>query len=121
MSLSIYLDDCAFSYRLRQLLQESGYQVQIPADVQPSLIGAHDNVHFVHACKIGFILLTYNPGDFLRLHLQQPDHPGILAVYQDNVPGKDMTFVEIVSAINNLLQTEVTISGGFWVLNAYRW
>ncbi len=32
-----------------------------------------------------------------------------------------MTYAEIVSAIDNLLQTEVVISGGFWVLNGYRW
>ena len=39
MSLKIYLDDCAFSYRLRQLLRDAGYTVQIPAEVIPPLTG----------------------------------------------------------------------------------
>ncbi len=88
MNLSLYLDDCAFSHRLRYLLQEAGHIVQVPADVQPTLTGTHDHVHFAHARRMRFVLLTYNPGDFLKLHQQQPDHSGILAVYQDNLLAK---------------------------------
>jgi hypothetical protein len=121
LSLAIYLDDCAFSYRLRQLLLEAGHQVQIPAEVEPSLVGAADEVHFAHAQVTKQVILTLNPADFHQLHQQYPDHSGILAVYQDNDPAKDMNYAEIVRAIANLEQTGVIIAGGFWPLNVYRW
>jgi hypothetical protein len=100
---------------------EAGHRVQIPADVRPSLRGAADDVHFAHACTTQQIILTYNAVDFLRLHKQHPDHYGILAVYQDNDSAKDMTYADIVRAIANLEYTGVSIAGGFWSLNAYRW
>ena len=121
MSLPLYLDDCAFSYRLRQLLVEGGHTVQIPAEVDPPLTGAGDPFHFAHALETGRIILTYNPKDFLLLHNATPIHPGILAVYQDNDPSRDMSYADIVRAIANLQQIQPDLSGGFWVLNHYRW
>lgn len=111
MSLILYLDDCAFSHRLRQLLIEAGHDVQIPADA----------VHFAHAKENERVILTFNPRDFLDLHEQDPNHPGILAVYQDNDPTRDMSYRDIVQALSNLESTGVTVSGEFWSLNAYRW
>ena len=121
MSLTIYLDDCAFSHRLRQLLIEAGHDVQIPADVTPPLTGAADEVHFAHVQAAGRAILTMNPKDFFHLHQQFPNHPGILAVYQDNDPTRDMRYADIVRAIGNLENSGVPIGGGFWVLNAYQW
>jgi hypothetical protein len=121
LSLRIYLDDCAFSYRLRQLLVTAGHIVQIPAEVDPPLTGQADEVHFTHVRATGQLILTYNPADFERLHGQYPDHPGILAVYQDNNPARDMTYADVVRAIANLQEIGVTFAGGFWPLNAYQW
>ena len=42
-------------------------------------------------------------------------------VYQDNDPARDMSYREIIQAIANLESTDVTIAGGFWPLNVYRW
>jgi len=121
LSLNLYLDDCAFSYALRRLLIAAGHDVEIPADVEPSLTGADDAAHFAHARVAGRVILTYNPADFRVLHVQTPLHPGILAVYQDNDPAKDMSYREIVQAIANLETAGVDITCGFWVLNVYRW
>ncbi len=55
-----------------------------------------------------------------EIHNQKPDHPGILVVYQDNDPARDMSYREIIQAIANLESTDVTIAGGFWPLNVYR-
>lgn len=121
MSLRIYLDDCAFSHRLRQLLIAAGHHVQVPADVEPPLTGAKDPVHFAHAIATGQTILTYNPADFQQLHEHNSAHMGILAVYQDNDPRRDMTYHDIVQAIANLENTGIEIPGGFWVLNAYQW
>lgn len=119
MSLNIYLDDCAFSYQLRQLLLEAGHDVQVPADI--ALSGATDETHFAHAQAVNRIILTMNAKDFFALHQEFPDHPGILAVYQDNDPTKDMRYRDIVRAITNLENTRVAVAQGFWSLNAYRW
>ena len=121
MSLAIYLDDCAFSHTLRRLLLEAGHTVQIPADVEPSLTGAADEVHFAHAQTTNQVILTLNPADFKQLHQQFPDHAGILAVYQDNDPTRDMSYADIVRAIANLERTGLIIAGAFWILNGYQW
>lgn len=85
------------------------------------MTGAADDRHFAHARTTSQVILTYNPADFLHLHNLASDHPGILAVYQDNDPSKDMTYADIVQAIANLENTTTTVAGGFWVLNAYQW
>ncbi|MCB0062299.1 MAG: DUF5615 family PIN-like protein [Caldilineaceae bacterium] len=121
MSLKIYLDDCAYSYRLRQLLLEAGYQVQIPVEAEPSLVGAKNAVHFAYAQRTQQLLLTYNPSDFEQLHWADKDHAGILAVYQDNDITRDMSYQDIVRAIQNLVSINIPLTGGFWVLNAYQW
>jgi len=56
-----------------------------------------------------------------EIHNHKPDHPGILVVYQDNDPARDTSYREIIQAIANLESTDVTIAGGFWPLNVYRW
>jgi len=121
LSLALYLDDCAFSHELRRLLLRAGHDVETPADVHPPLTGEDDATHFAHAKAVGCAILTLNPRDFKELHDQDPDHPGILAVYQDNDPVKDMNYRQIVQAISNLESTSVSIAGGFWSLNVYRW
>jgi hypothetical protein len=121
LSLALYLDDCAFSHELRRLLVEAGHTVETPADVNPPLTGEDDPIHFAHARATGQIILTLNARDFKEMHDQDSDHPGILVVYQDNDPARDMSYREIVQAIANLEKTGVTIAGGFWPLNLYRW
>lgn len=121
LNLSIYLDDCAFSYRLREMLIEAGHKVQIPADVDPPLTGAKDHMHFEYARTNHQVLLTYNPEDFRELHRQTPNHSGIFGVYQDNDPTRDMTYSDVVRAINNLLEIQPDLNNGFWTLNHYQW
>jgi hypothetical protein len=95
--------------------------VKIPAEVNPSLMGSDDTIHFAHARVTRRVILTFNPKDFKVLHDRHSEHPGILAVYHDNNPTKDMSYAEIVRAIANLERSVFDILGGFWVLNAYRW
>lgn len=95
--------------------------MQIPAEVEPPLTGADDEVHFAYVRRTGQVILTYNPADFLKLHQQFPEHSGILAVYQDNDPSKDMTYADIVRAIANLEGIGAAFPGHFWPLNAFQW
>ena len=84
-------------------------------------MGADDATHLAHAQTAERTLLTFNPCDFKALHDQKFSHSGILAVYQDNDPDRDMSYRDIVDAIANLEQSVPQIVGGFWTLNAYRW
>jgi hypothetical protein len=121
LSLRLYLDDCIYSHELRRLLVEAGHDVQVPADVRPPLTGREDRRHLEYACASHRALLTKNPRDFLELHRQSTSHAGILAVYLDNDPQRDMGQREIVRAIANLEATGAILAGGFWSLNSYRW
>lgn len=66
-------------------------------------------------------ILTLNPRDFKALHDQDAAHAGVLAIYQDNDPTRDMRYADIVRAIANPERSVPQIASGFWILNAYRW
>jgi hypothetical protein len=117
LSLHLYLDDCAFSKRLRDNLQAHGYDVVIPLDC--GLLGAADEAHFEYAKLHRLILITMNPRAFESLHKRDASHSGILAVYQDN-DARDMTYDDISRAITSLERSGTTIEGQFHVLNARR-
>ena len=119
MSPEIYLDDCAYDKELVAQLKKSGYKVVTPFDSH--LVGQPDSLHFAYASQNDLILLTKNPHDFEVLHTLNPEHAGIIAVYQDNDPSKDMTASDIVEAIRNLIASKVPVKGQFHVLNAWRW
>ena len=110
MSLNLYLDDCSNSDLLADLLRQSGHRVVRPTDASVGLVGADDEVHFAFAAANDLAIITKNPSDFQHLHDLDPHHSGILAVYQDNDPSRDMSDAEIVKAIKNL--EAATQSGG---------
>jgi hypothetical protein len=56
-------------------------------------------------------LLTRNCNDFLKLHQLNSNHFGILAVYQDSDPLKNMSYQGIVQAIGNLKAVEMDLTG----------
>lgn len=121
MSLRLYLDDCSFAHELRRLLREAGHDVETAADVVPPLTGKADLAHWRHAKAVGRAIVTRNPKDFESLHALDPEHLGVIAIYLDNDPTRDMSHRDVVRAIANLEATGVTIAGGFWPLNSYRW
>ena len=96
LSLPLYLDDCAYHKVLLSLLQGAGHQVVYPA--QAGISGKKDPVHFDYAKKNSLVLITKNPKDFLDLHHHDSNHAGILGIYQDNDPTRDMSHAEIVQA-----------------------
>ena len=102
MPLKLYLDDCANSDLLADLLRQVGHQVFRPADANVGLVGADDDVHFAFAAANDLTIITKNPSDFEDLHNIDQAHSGILAVYQDNDPTRDMSDAAIVNAIQNL-------------------
>ena len=100
MALNLYLDDCANSDLLAELLTHAGHRVVRPADV--GLTGEDDDVHLSHAVQHGLIVVTKDPDDFHELHPLNPNHHGIFGIYQDNDLGKDMSHADVVRAIANI-------------------
>jgi predicted nuclease of predicted toxin-antitoxin system len=119
LTIDLYLDDCIFSHVLRRLLLLAGFRVVIPADV--GLSGARDREHFAYARDHGLTLVTRDPDDFLLLHGAQSDHAGLLLVYRENNPARDMSAVDIVRAIQNILAAGIPIAGQVHVLNHWRY
>ncbi len=117
MSLRLYLDDCVFAWRLRDILLLNGHEVVTPREAD--LLGADDDVHFAYARRHNLVIVTANPKDFAILHRSHPEHPGIFAIYQDNDP-RDMSYEEIARAIANIVDAGVEIAGQFHVLNMWR-
>ena len=119
MSQKIYLDDCAYAKDLLKLLEAAGHQVTTPKQV--GITGRDDEMHFRYAAESGLILLTKNPDDFLELHQKDSQHAGVVLVYQDNDPERDMSHADIVRAIGNLEKAGVVFAGRCHVLNAWRY
>lgn len=125
MALNLYLDDCSNSNLLADLLRQGGHRVVRPTDDEVGLSGEDDDVHFGFAAAHGFAVITKNPADFKALHDLDQRHSGILAVYQDNDPSRDMSNADIARAIRNL--EEATHQGGppihgeFHTLNDWRY
>lgn len=124
-AFGVYLDESAFAYDIAAALEAHGYRVITPRDV--GLLGAPDEEHLEYASTAGIPLLTRDSRDFGHLHMLSgstaaaPRHSGILAVYEDNDPAKDMSPREIARAIANLLAAAVPIAGEFHVLNRWRY
>ena len=124
MALNLYLDDCSNSNLLADLLLRAGHRVVRPTDSGVDMDGEDDETHLAYAVEHGLTIVTKNPADFEALHDEDQEHSGILAVYQDNNPARDMTDADIVRAIANLEhaveQGGEPIEGEFHNLNLWR-
>jgi hypothetical protein len=112
--LHLYLDDCADSDLLHDLLRQAGHTVVRPRDAH--LDGADDDSHLAYTAQNGLILVTKNPADFLDLHYHNPNHHGIFGIYQDNDASKDMTEADIVAAIGKI---EATVQHGYQIAQEF--
>jgi predicted nuclease of predicted toxin-antitoxin system len=120
--MRLYLDDDLDGNVLIGLLRHAGYEVVSPRAVGTR--GVHDPVHLRYAVDHGLVLRTANAKDFLALHAQwQQDgqeHPGMLLVYRENNPQRDMTFQEIARAVSRLEQVGIPLQNTYQNLNFWR-
>lgn len=56
-----------------------------------------------------------------ELHQTNSVHPGILAVYQDMDTAKNMSYLVIANAVDNLVATNLELAGQFIVLNQWNY
>lgn len=82
--------------------------------------GTTDPEMFDLAQSLERVLLTHNSEAFHELHRERPGHRGIMAVYRDADPRKNLNHAEIVVAIRRLETSGVPIAGDFHVLNCWR-
>lgn len=121
MALNLYLDDCANSDLLADLLRQAGHTVVRPTEAGTS--GIEDEAHLAYAKAHGLVLVTKDPDDFEDLHDLDQNHPGIFGVYQDNDVTRDMGPADIVAVIAKIeaaIPQGYPIAGAFHNLNAWR-
>jgi hypothetical protein len=118
----IYLDECADHDLLAHFLQQAGHIVQTPRIAKT--IGTDDLVHLEYAAQNQYVLLTYNPNDFLLLHYQwqqqNRSHSGIFLVYKENDVTRDISYRGTVRAINRLIASSLPIANQVHNLNQWR-
>lgn len=117
--MRLLLDEDTQAKRLVLLLRSQGHDVVTVADCDHR--GVTDAEVLAIAKSYGRVLLTRNCADFLALHRQHGDHPGILCVFQDNDPSKALSYLGIAQSLKNLEDAAVPLRGAFLALNAWRY
>jgi hypothetical protein len=86
--------------------------------------GASDAQHFTQAIRHTAALLTRNYKDFIALHdlirTAEGHHPGLLLVYLENDPTRDMTPRSIAKVVSRLEAAAVPLVDHVYVLNHWR-
>jgi predicted nuclease of predicted toxin-antitoxin system len=118
LTLQLLVDECIQARFLVDLLNQAGHAVLTVTDA--TLSGCADPVIFQFAIQANRVLLTSNCEDFVTLANGQR-HPGILLVYQNANSSKDMSYSEIVKAIENLESTNLPLMDCCHVLNHYNY
>jgi predicted nuclease of predicted toxin-antitoxin system len=115
--LRLLLDEDSQSRRLIQLLREQGHDILTVGEAGRA--GASDPEVMRLAAATDRILLTRNCADFLDLHRENPEHRGILCVFQEADRIKSMSWPEIARALKNLEEASVQLRSQFMALNAW--
>ena len=120
--MKVYLDDDMDSNALIGLLQKGGHEVVSPRATGTR--GKTDEEHLHYAAGHGLALLTANAGDFVELHqqwmLRHDSHHGILVIYRENNPVRDMTLQEIAQAIKQIERSGLPLRNSCYNLNFWR-
>ena len=120
--MRLYLDDDLDGNVLLDLLRHAGHVVVSPRAVGNR--GIEDPAHLRYAADGDLVLLTANAQDFLALHVQWrengQDHAGMLLVYRENNPQRDMTFQEMARAVSRLEQSGIPLRNTYHNLNFWR-
>lgn len=119
MSLKLLLDEDSQAKYLVNLLRGAGHDVVTVNET--SLGGLQDIAVFDYARQHKRVILTRNCSDFLELHKVNLIHAGILAVYQDSDPSKNMSYQSIAKAIANLEMSGYNLENQFVILNQWNW
>ena len=120
--MRVYLDDDLDSNLLIGLLRKDGHEVISPRAAGTR--GIKDNEHLNFATSHSAVLVTANALDFVQLHDEcitgQLEHPGILIVYRENNPSRDMNYHQIAESVTRIEKSGVPLANAFHNLNFWR-
>jgi predicted nuclease of predicted toxin-antitoxin system len=100
------------------ILRGDGHDVVAIGELEKN--GTPDPEVFDLAQSLERVLLTHNTEDFHELHRERSAHRGIMAVYRDADPRKNMNYAQIAAAIRRVETSGVTVAGHFQMLNHWR-
>jgi hypothetical protein len=117
--MRLYLDDNLTDRRVVAQLHRAGHTVVLPAEI--GYAGASDAQHFAQVVRYTATLLTRHYKDCIELHdlirTAGGHHPGLLLVYLENDPTRDMTPRSIAMALSRLEAVTVPLVDHVYVLN----
>lgn len=113
--MRILVDEHSQARSQLNILRGDGHDVVAIGELEKN--GTPDPEVFDLAQALGRVLLTHNTEDFHQLHRERPGHRGVMAVYRDADPRKNMNHAQIAAAIRRLETSGVTVAGDFHVLN----
>lgn len=116
--MRLLVDEDTQSQRQLEVLRTAGHDTLSVAE--QGLNGIPDADVLALATHEDRVLLTHNCADFLELTEQGSDHPGVLAIYNDSDPAKNMTYMQVAQAVSALEQSGTPVAGKFHVLNQWR-
>ncbi|MCD8485671.1 MAG: DUF5615 family PIN-like protein [Desertifilum sp.] len=119
MSLRLLLDEDSQAKYLLNLLQSVGHDVLRVNEA--NLMSRSDAVVLDYARQQERVVLTRNCADYQELHQANPEHPGILAVFQNPDRARNMNYQAIVRAIANIEAAEFNIKNQFVILNQWNY
>ena len=120
--MRVYLDDNLDSDAILGLLRLSGHDA-----VSPRIVGTQgvaDEEHLRYASSNSLVIITANALDFIELQehwlVQQQQHSGILIVFLENNPGRDMAIQEIARAVTQIAGSGTPLANHRHNLNFWR-
>ena len=120
--MRIYLDDDLDSNALIGLLRSAGHEAASPRAAGNRGIDDEDHLRFAAANSL--TLMTANAKDFIDLHEEwtkrQLRHSGILILYRENNPTRDMTSRQIAQAVTKIEQSGIPMENACYNLNFWR-
>lgn len=113
--MRLLVDEDIASHELMARLKKAGHHVEVRKK------GAVDAAVWRYAWERGLAMLTANPPDFEMLAEKTPDHHGLLVVYGERSPLKQMRAAEIAAAIEFVREVHGDdVAGLRFVLNEWR-
>ena len=97
--MRLCLDEDIASKELTSRLAAAGHEVV------PPMRGEPDSRCWRHAQEQGAAVVTMNVVDFVRLAEATEGHHGLLLVYRENDPTRDMSAASIVAAVARVADT----------------
>ena len=114
--MRLYLDEDIASKELTSRLIAAGHEVLSPLQGEP------DHRCWRHAQEQDAAVVTLNVVDFVRLAEATEGHAGLLLVYRENDPTRDMSAASIAVAVARVADTyRDGLRGAIVVLNQFRW